>query len=150
MRDRLYRSRRDRMLFGVAGGLARYLNIDSSIVRLVWVLLFLAAGTGILLYVIAAVVVPEEPEGYAPGVAGSGAATGGAAPGMAGTDRSPNEPRDLGNGPIILGLILVVVGGWLLLQRFLPQIEGRVVWPAALLIIGVLLVVVSLRGRRPG
>jgi phage shock protein PspC (stress-responsive transcriptional regulator) len=128
------------MLFGVAGGLARYLNIDSSIVRLVWVLLFLAAGTGILLYIIAAVVVPEEPAGGPTGTAA----------GVVGTDRSPNEPRDLGNGPIILGLILVVVGGWLLLQRFLPQIEGRVLWPAALVIIGVLLVVVSLRGRGRG
>lgn len=146
MRDRLYRSRNDRMLFGVAGGLARYLNVDSSIVRLVWVLLFLAAGTGILLYVIAAVVVPEEPEGYAPGAAGTGAApTSGQA--TAGFDRSPNEPRDLGNGPIILGLILVVVGGWLLLQRFLPQIEGKVLWPAGLLMIGIVLVVISLRGR---
>ena len=127
------------MLFGVAGGLARYLNIDSSIVRLVWVLLFLAAGTGILLYIIAAVVVPEEPEGYA----GPAAAAGTTAPG---SDRSPNEPRDLGNAPILLGLVLVLVGGWLLVQRFI-HIDGRDVWPIALLVIGVALLLGALRGR---
>jgi len=49
MRERLYRSRADRMLFGVAGGMGRYFNVDPAIVRLVWVLLFLAVGAGILL-----------------------------------------------------------------------------------------------------
>src|SRR5919112_2169481 len=98
MRERLYRARHDRMLFGVAGGLARYLGIDSSIVRLVWVLLFLAAGTGILLYIVAAVVIPEEPDGFTSGIAAS---VGSDAP--AGVDRSPTGPRELGNGPIILG-----------------------------------------------
>ena len=61
------------MIFGVAGGLARYLNIDSSIVRLVWVLLVLAAGTGILLYILAAVLIPEEPAGSAREAGGRGA-----------------------------------------------------------------------------
>ena len=152
MRDRLYRSRNDRMLFGVAGGLARYLNIDASIVRLVWVLLFLAAGTGILLYIVAAVVIPEEPEGFVAPAGGTSGASGSATGSVAapGVDPTPNQPRDLGNGPIILGLILVVVGGWLLLQRYLPEIEGRVVWPALLLIVGLVLVVVSMRSRNRG
>ena len=152
MRDRLYRSRNDRMLFGVAGGLARYLNIDASIVRLVWVLLFLAAGTGILLYIVAAVVIPEEPEGFVAPAGGTSGASGSATGGVAApdVDPTPNQPRDLGNGPIILGLILVVVGGWLLLQRYLPEIEGRVVWPALLLIVGLVLVVVSMRSRNRG
>ena len=143
MPDRLYRSRSDRMLFGVAGGLARYLNIDSSIVRIVWVLLFFAAGTGILLYVVAAFLVPEEPAGY---VAGSALSPGAAGEGPA-TDRSPNERRDTGGGAILIGVILLLVGGWLLLERFLPALEGRVVWPAILIIVGLLLVLGSLRGR---
>ena len=127
------------MLFGVAGGLARYLNIDSSIVRLVWVLLFLAAGTGLLLYIIAAVVVPEEPEGYVSTLAADAASAGG-------IDRSPNEPRDLGNAPILVGIVLVLIGGWLLVQRFI-HIDGRDVWPVALLVIGVALLLGALRGR---
>jgi phage shock protein PspC (stress-responsive transcriptional regulator) len=127
------------MLFGVAGGLARYLNIDSSIVRLVWVLLFLAAGTGFLLYIIAAVVVPEEPEGYTAPAAAGGAP-------IAGMDRSPGESRDLGNAPILFGIVLVLIGGWLLVQRFI-NIDGRDVWPIALLVIGVALLLGALRGR---
>ena len=143
MPDRLYRSRGDRMVFGVAGGLARYLRIDPSIVRIVWVLLFFAAGTGILLYIIAAVLIPEEPAGY---VAGS-ASTPDAVAGEAVTDRSPSEHRDNTGGAILLGVILVLVGGWLLLERFLPAIEGRVLWPAILVIVGLALVLGSLRGR---
>src|SRR5215212_2990085 len=141
MRERLYRARRDRMLFGVAGGLARYLGIDSSIVRLVWVLLFLAAGTGILLYIVAAVVIPEEPEGFESGVV---AGVGSDSP--TGADRSPAGPRDLGNGPIILGIVLVLVGAWLHIQRFV-DIDGRDVWPIAVIVIGAALLLGAIRGR---
>src|SRR5829696_7269424 len=64
MRERLYRSRTDRMLFGVAGGMADWLGIDPSVVRLVWALLVLAGGVGLVLYIVAAIVVPEAPVGY--------------------------------------------------------------------------------------
>ncbi|NTV24318.1 MAG: PspC domain-containing protein [Nanoarchaeota archaeon] len=57
---RLYRSRKERMLFGVCGGIAEYFNVDPTIVRLLWVLFILAGGTGILAYIIAAVIVPEK------------------------------------------------------------------------------------------
>src|SRR5689334_7140903 len=56
---RLYRSRDERMLFGVAGGMARYVDIDPSIVRIIWALLVLAGGAGLLLYIVAAIVIPE-------------------------------------------------------------------------------------------
>jgi phage shock protein C len=141
--ERLYRSRSDRMLFGVAGGLAHYLKIDPSIVRIVWVLLFFAAGTGILLYIVAAVLIPEEPAGYIPGAVSDQVATAG----EPGTDRSPYERRDIGSPAILIGLILVLVGGLLLLQRLLPELEGRIVWPAILVVIGLALLVGSLRGR---
>lgn len=59
MRERLYRSRDERMLFGVAGGMARYFGLDPAIVRLVWFLLFLAGGAGALLVIVAAIVIPE-------------------------------------------------------------------------------------------
>lgn len=50
----------DRKLCGVCGGIAEYFNIDPTIVRLVWLLLVLCAGTGILAYIIAAIIMPEE------------------------------------------------------------------------------------------
>ncbi len=59
----ILRSRSDRMIAGVCGGLAKYFNIDSSIVRLLWVLATLASvGLGVLVYIILIFVFPEEPE----------------------------------------------------------------------------------------
>lgn len=58
---RLYRSRTDRKIAGVCGGLAAYLGIDPVIPRLIWVVFALAAGAGLLAYLIFWVVVPQEP-----------------------------------------------------------------------------------------
>ena len=60
---RLYRSRSDRKIAGVCGGMAHYFGIDPVIPRIVWLALILAAGTGLLAYVICWVVIPIEPEG---------------------------------------------------------------------------------------
>ena len=60
MEKRLYRSRSDRMIWGVCGGLAQYFDIDPTIVRIVFVLLAFANGLGILAYIILAIVVPLE------------------------------------------------------------------------------------------
>ena len=58
---RLYRSRTDRKLGGVCGGIARYFNIDPTFIRIVWVVLILGAGVGLLAYVICWIVIPLEP-----------------------------------------------------------------------------------------
>ena len=62
MGQKLYRSRTDKKIFGVCGGLAKYFEIDSTIVRLALVLLIVFAGAGLLAYIIAALVMPNEPE----------------------------------------------------------------------------------------
>ena len=62
MDDRLYRSPDDRMIAGVAGGVAERLDADPSIIRIVWaVLIFLTGGLALLVYVVMAIVVPERP-----------------------------------------------------------------------------------------
>lgn len=58
---RLYRSRDDRMFAGVAGGLGKYLGIDTTIIRLLFVLTSFGAGGGALIYLVMLLVVPEEP-----------------------------------------------------------------------------------------
>lgn len=61
MNDRkLVRSRDDQMISGVAAGIAHYFNIDPVIVRLLFVLLTLAGGHGILIYIIMAIIMPVE------------------------------------------------------------------------------------------
>ena len=59
---RLYRSRSDRKIAGVCGGMAAYFGIDPVIPRLIWVVFALAAGSGILAYLICWLVIPEEPQ----------------------------------------------------------------------------------------
>lgn len=60
MMKKLYRSKTDRMLAGVCGGIAEFFHIDSTIVRLIWALLSLFGGAGILIYIIAAIIIPNE------------------------------------------------------------------------------------------
>ncbi len=57
---RLYRSTKDRMLGGVCGGIADYFQVDPTLVRLAWILLTLAWGAGLILYIIAWIIVPEH------------------------------------------------------------------------------------------
>ena len=58
---RLYRSRKDKILGGVCGGIANYFEIDPVIVRLLWILLTLASfGIGIIVYIIAWIIIPLE------------------------------------------------------------------------------------------
>jgi len=60
---KLYRSRTDRMIAGVCGGLADFFNIDPTIVRLIFVLLFLTGSAGFWIYIVLMIVVPEAPLG---------------------------------------------------------------------------------------
>ena len=60
---RLYRSRKDKVLGGVCGGIAEYFQIDPVLVRLLWVIFILISmGLGIIAYIIAWIIVPEEPK----------------------------------------------------------------------------------------
>ena len=63
MEKRLYKSNRNKMIDGVCGGVAEYFNLDPTLVRLGWVVFCALGGSGILAYIIAAVVIPRAPEG---------------------------------------------------------------------------------------
>ncbi|MBR2407768.1 MAG: PspC domain-containing protein [Lachnospiraceae bacterium] len=56
---KLVKSRTDRKLCGVCGGFAEYMNLDPTVVRLIWVLLSFCAGGGLIAYIIAALIMPE-------------------------------------------------------------------------------------------
>lgn len=59
MKKKLYRSNTNKQIAGVCGGLGRFLNIDPTIVRVLWAILALFYGSGILIYLICAMVIPE-------------------------------------------------------------------------------------------
>ena len=62
MDKRLYKSNVNIMLDGVCGGIAEYFNIDPTLVRLGWVLFCALGGSGIIAYIIAAIIIPRNPQ----------------------------------------------------------------------------------------
>ncbi len=62
MEKRLYKSNKNKMLDGVCGGIAEYFNVDPTIIRLAWVLFCALGGSGVLAYIIMAVILPRSPE----------------------------------------------------------------------------------------
>ena len=60
MKKKLFRSRTDKKLCGVCGGIAAYFEMDVTLVRLAWVAFTLLGGSGILAYIVAAIVMPNE------------------------------------------------------------------------------------------
>jgi phage shock protein C len=134
MRERLYRSRQDRMIFGVAGGMAEWMDLDPPIVRLVWALLFLAGGVGLVLYIVAAIVIPEAPLRVAGVVQGEPAASGQA------PAAQPAARRGSGNSGVLFGLILVIAGAWFLIDRYVENLDKGWFIPGLLIVIGIALV----------
>ena len=62
MNKKLYKSNENEMLDGVCGGIAEYFDIDPTVARLGWVVFCALGGSGILAYIIAAIVIPRRPE----------------------------------------------------------------------------------------
>lgn len=61
MEKRLYRSRDERMIWGICGGMGKFFGIDPTIVRILWVLSLFFGGFGILAYIVLRFVIPMEP-----------------------------------------------------------------------------------------
>jgi len=152
--NRLYRSRRDRMLAGVAGGLAEMWGADPSLVRVIWALLVIfTGGIALLVYIVMALVVPDESVAFEPPSAGADDAS---TPEARAAALAAHEARvaarrasagDRGGFPasVILGGFLIVLGGFFLAREFLPEIDFDWFWPLVLVGLGILLVVSSLR-----
>ena len=62
MKKRLYKIEEGKKLCGVCGGIAEYFDVDPTLIRLLWVSLVLCAGTGILAYIVAAIIMPNKGE----------------------------------------------------------------------------------------
>jgi phage shock protein C len=148
--QRFVRSQKDRMLGGVCGGLAQYLRLDSTLVRLFFVIFTITGGFGVLMYFILWIVIPNEDDTNA---ASSG---------------QPFQPDDLGerarsmgadirqavrqpgtNKAKFVGIALILAGVVFLLQNLnLPELfwlKKEFVWPALLVVAGAALVIRALR-----
>lgn len=138
MKKKLYKSKKDRVLGGVCGGLAEYLEIDSNVIRIIWLLAVLLGGTGILLYIIAWIIIPTEPQE----IINSKEET-------AHDDVSEEKKEGAGygywsEGGRNLGIILIVLGGVILFRQFAPfQVPWAYVGPILLILGGLYLIVSS-------
>jgi len=117
-RREIRRSRADRVLGGVAAGIAHYFGIDPVLVRLGFVLLTIAGGSGILLYLIAWLIIPEEAEGEERAPV-----------------RSTGPALDAATTRLVLGGALIAIGGIMLASRFIPYFS-RVFWPLVFVVAG--------------
>lgn len=61
MNKRLYKSKRNEIIAGVCGGIAEYFNCDPTLIRLAWVLFTALGGSGLIAYIVCAIVIPEQP-----------------------------------------------------------------------------------------
>ena len=159
MEKRLYRSRSDRMIWGVCGGLAKYFGIDPTIVRVFFVLLIFANGLGILAYIILAVVVPlessqvttpketvrENVEEMKETATELGREVQSALTGE--RDESEEVTKARRQRLNILGIVLIVVGGLFLLGSFnlFWWFHWGNLWPLIIVAIGVLIILSARR-----
>ena len=117
------RSRSERVIAGVCGGVGRYLGVDPVLLRIAFIILALANGLGLIAYVVAWVAIPEERPGQPIGPV--------------------TEPRRE-TGRLVLGGSLVVLGLVLLLDRLAPNLD-ELFWPVAVVAVGVAVMLVGLR-----
>jgi phage shock protein C len=153
MHRKLYRSRSDRMIGGVCGGLGAYLSLDPMLIRLFFVLLALGQGAGVLIYLILWFVLPVE--GSPAAADSSGVNVPENAHDFA--DRAKEmgtELRDSMVGPnsqgrVVIGLVFVCLGILFLLQNldisWLQWLRFNVLWPFLLIVGGLVLLVRGLR-----
>lgn len=120
----LRRSTEDKVVGGVCGGLGRYFGVDPVWFRVAFVILAIGGGSGVLVYLIAWLVIPEQKPGDPVG-------------------RAPSSIGD--QGPVIVGVVLVAIGLMLLANNLIPWFD-RVMWPLAVVVAGLALLYTG--GRR--
>lgn len=129
---RLYRSKTHRVIGGVAGGIGEYLDIDPVLARIVFILTFFAGGAGLFAYIIAWIIIPEQPR--------ENTMTMPSDPQQSTTPPPPVPPskpeEHTRRGGIVGGLVLLVVGLLFLGQNFLPNFDFGDWWPLILVAIG--------------
>jgi phage shock protein C len=152
METKLYRSTTDKMLGGVCAGLGKYFRIDVTLVRLFFVVLTMVGGFGPVLYFILWIVVPPEGHLVEPGKTESldkdelKERAGMVRDDFVDAVKAPNQ-----NTARIIGIALVLAGGYLILKQFnfawLSWLNSGIIWAGLILIAGVALLVRGTRGE---
>ena len=139
----LYRSRTDSIIGGVSGGIANYLNTDPTFIRIIFVLLAIFGGGGVLIYLILWVAVPIEPAYSFDNFNRSNMEN---PENNQQADQQPpgteagGTPQPRKDGSLIAGLALITVGVIFLVDRFVPRVDFEDLWPLILLVAGIALI----------
>jgi phage shock protein C len=133
--QKLYRARTGKVLGGVCGGLGDYLNIDKVIVRILFILLAIFGGSGVLVYIILWIAIPEQ----------DAAARYKAQMESSDVEGEPGNLDDAAatrktNSSMVAGIIMVAVGLLFLLNGLLPMYNFWNFWPVILIAAGILLI----------
>jgi phage shock protein PspC (stress-responsive transcriptional regulator) len=151
MNKRLYRSRTDTVIGGVASGLAAYLDADPALVRIAWaILVVVTGGAALIVYIVCWIVVPEEHETpvVPVGEPQTDPVTGEVIAPVAATPATPTASKGVGGSAgVVVGIGLVLVGVWFLLREYLPEINWGLLWPLVLVGVGALILFTSMRRR---
>ena len=155
MNRRLSRCRDNRMLAGVASGMAEYFEVDPTLIRVLWLISIFFGGLGLFAYIVLAIIMPLEPE---VGPSATGTATDETGEAAAAPDGSAtgwhsapathrHVTRDNGRIVTFAGIALILFGALALVGVYLPDLAdgGRFLWPAFILGIGALLVAGAVR-----
>jgi phage shock protein C len=126
MDKRLYRSRDDQMICGVCSGFARYFNIDPTIIRILFLIALFTWGSGVLIYIICSIVIPLEPIGNDYNTYDY-------------NKENRHNKLSSGNGRMIIGILLVIIGGISILEKIFDWFSFDLVWPIAIIGIGFLI-----------
>ena len=138
MNRRLYRCRENRVLAGVASGVAEFFGLDPTLVRVLWSLSIFVGGVSLLLYIGLAIIVPLEPAR-----AGTAESIAAAAEEPAGHRHAPSAS---GRWTTIFGIALILLGSLALLGTLLPSVATwRYLWPLFFIGMGAVLVFGAMR-----
>ena len=126
-KGRLRKSSSDRVMFGVAGGLAEHLDIDPTLVRVAFVVLGFASGIGLIAYIVLALTMPEAVEG--------------AAQAEDSTPPTEADARTKRNRNFIGGILVIIGVVFLLLQlEFFSWLRWDLIWPLVIIAVGAALI----------
>jgi phage shock protein PspC (stress-responsive transcriptional regulator) len=141
-KNSLSRSRSDRVIAGICGGLGNYFDIDPIIFRILFVLLVVFGGSGVLIYIILWIVVPEEGEAERKGEVSEKIKEG--ANKMA-EEIKESSPDTKHSGRALAGIIVILVGLMFLGQNFIPRwyINFWKLWPLLIVVVGVSIIIGS-------
>ncbi len=141
MEKKLYRSRRSRVFGGVAGGLGAYFNLDPILVRVIFVLVALLHGLGLLAYIILWIVIPEEPFELAYPLNDQSQT------GVSSDLLSSNVQTKKNTGSMVFGIVLIGLGLLFFADRIFPRFSFDDILPLIVIAIGGFLVWNSLKSR---